>query len=207
MDKRSLWIGIGSGMIVGAVLLQLANVGQNALADNGLEPEQVSSLSREQLENAAKSMNLKLVDNDAELYTETEWVEKKKQESSTLQGETATAPKGTEPAEKPETPVDPQQPSADAADSPTQTSKPETSEPTAPAEPKKQVSFRIRSGSTLVMVAENLEKAGIVDDAKSFIKAGREAKINTKIQVGTYSLEKGESYQSIIDKIIKEPSS
>jgi len=59
----------------------------------------------------------------------------------------------------------------------------------------------------LVMVAENLKEAGIVDDAQAFIKAGKSQGINKKIQVGTYSLEKGESFKSIIAKITKEPSS
>ncbi|MNI96914.1 YceG-like family protein [compost metagenome] len=56
------------------------------------------------------------------------------------------------------------------------------------------------------MVAENLEKSGIVNDAEAFIQAGRVERINTKIQVGTYALEKGESFKSIIAKITKEPS-
>ena len=86
MDKRSLWMGIGSGIIIGAVLLQLATVGQKALSDSNLEPVQPENWTKEQLETAAKSLDMKLVGTQEELYTEAEWVEKKKQESSNMQG-------------------------------------------------------------------------------------------------------------------------
>lgn len=81
MDKRSLWIGIGGGMIVGAVLLQLATVGQKALSDSNLEPVQTAKWTKEELETAAKSLDLKVVGAKDELYTESEWIQKKKQES------------------------------------------------------------------------------------------------------------------------------
>ncbi|MGC5771482.1 hypothetical protein [Paenibacillus pabuli] len=209
MDKRSLWIGLGSGMIVGAVLLQLATVGQNALSDSNLDPEQVpANLTKEQLEMAAKSMDMKLVGTEDELYTETEWVEKKKQESSELQGKAATVPEAAKSAENPEQPEKPQQPAANEGDKQSQISQPKTTEPVTPSSPQTEtVSFKVRSGNSLAIVAGNLEKAGIVDNAEAFIKAGRAERINTKIQVGTYVLEKGESFQSIIAKITKEPSS
>lgn len=91
MDKRSLWIGLGSGMIIGAVLLQLATVGQNALSDSNLDPEQTANMTKEQLETAAKTLDMKLVGSEEELYTEAEWVAKKKQESSELQEYSNTA--------------------------------------------------------------------------------------------------------------------
>ncbi|MEC0123850.1 endolytic transglycosylase MltG [Paenibacillus pabuli] len=209
MDKRSLWVGLGSGMIVGAVLLQLATVGQNALSDSNLDPEQVpANLTKEQLEMAAKSMDMKLVGTEDELYTETEWVEKKKKESSELQGKAATVPEAAKSAENPEQPEKPQQPAANEGDKQSQISQPKTTEPVTPSSPQTEtVSFKVRSGNSLAIVAGNLEKAGIVDNAEAFIKAGRAERINTKIQVGTYVLEKGESFQSIIAKITKEPSS
>ncbi|MFC9708006.1 hypothetical protein ACFTRD_07590 [Paenibacillus sp. NPDC056933] len=209
MDKRSLWIGLGSGMIVGAVLLQLATVGQNALSESNLDPEEVTAnLTKEQLEMAAKSMDMKLVGTEDELYTETEWVEKKKQESSEPQGKTATPPEAAKSAEKPEQPEKPQQPAANEDDAQSKVSQPKTTEPSTPSSPQlEKVSFKVRPGNSLAIVAGNLEKAGIVDNAEAFIKAGRAERINTKIQVGTYALEKGESFQSIIAKITKEPSS
>ncbi|MCG7382531.1 peptidase [Paenibacillus sp. ACRRY] len=209
MDKRSLWIGIGTGMIIGAVLLQLATVGQNALSDSSLETDSAAAnLTKEELESAAKSMDLKLVGTEDELYTEAEWVQKKKQESSEMQGETAAAPEKTEDTSNPEAPTEPQQPASGANESPNNVSEPKATEPSSPNTPQKAtVTFRVRSGNSLAIVAGNLEKAGIVDDAESFIKAGKAERINTKIQVGTYALEKGESFESIIAKITKEPSS
>lgn len=208
MDKRSLWIGLGSGMIVGAVLLQLATVGQNALSDSNLDPEQPANWTKEQLETAAKSLDLKLVGSEEELYTESEWVEKKKQESSELQGTTATSPETVTSAETPAEPEEPQQPTASEGEKQQEVNQPKTTEPSTPSNPKAAtVSFKVRSGNSLAIVAGNLEKAGIVDDAQAFIKAGKAERINTKIQVGTYALEKGESFKSIIAKITKEPSS
>ncbi|WP_405156314.1 hypothetical protein [Paenibacillus sp. FSL K6-0108] len=210
MDKRSLWIGIGSGMIVGAVLLQLATVGQNALSESNLDADlATANLTKEQLEAAAKSMDMRVVASDDVLYTEAEWVAKKKQESSELQGKTATAPEATESAVKPEQPDIPKQPVTNDSDKQNEVNQPKTSEPSTPSSPKATdtVSFKVRSGNSLAIVAGNLEKAGIVDSAQAFIQAGRAERINTKIQVGTYDLQKGESFKSIIAKITKEPSS
>ncbi|MGQ8871792.1 hypothetical protein [Paenibacillus sp. TSA_86.1] len=208
MDKRSLWIGIGSGMIIGAVLLQLATVGQKALSDSSLEPVQPENWTKEQLETAAKSLDLKLVGAQDELYTETEWVDKKKQESSKMQGETAVKPNQSTSSTKLAEPKQPQQPESTDVKDQTQINQPQTTKPATPSKPKgAAVTFKVRSGNSLVMVAENLKDVGIVDDAQAFIKAGNAEGINRKIQVGTYSLEKGESFKSIIAKITKEPSS
>ncbi|MET3942800.1 hypothetical protein ABIC22_005612 [Paenibacillus sp. PvP094] len=211
MDKRSLWIGIGTGMIIGAVLLQLATVGQNALSDSSLETDPAATaanLTKEELELVAKSMDLKLVGTEDELYTEAEWVQKKKQESSEMQGETAAAPKKAEDTSDPAAPTEPQQPASSGNESPNNVSEPKAAEPSSPNTPQKAtVTFRVRSGNSLAIVAGNLEKAGIVEDAQAFIKAGKAERINTKIQVGTYALEKGESFESIIAKITQEPSS
>ncbi|WP_342555488.1 hypothetical protein [Paenibacillus sp. FSL R7-0652] len=208
MDKRSLWIGIGSGMIVGAVLLQLATVGQKALSDSNLEPVQTAKWTKEELETAAKSLDLKVVGAKDELYTESEWIQKKKQESSKLQGKTAVSPDQAANATQPDAPKQPQQPESGNVKGQSQVNQPKTAEPETPNKPKgAAVTFRIRSGNSLSMVAENLKQAGIVEDAQAFIKAGRTEGINRKLQVGTFSLEKGESFKSIMAKITKEPSS
>ncbi|MGN7412268.1 hypothetical protein [Paenibacillus sp. SAF-068] len=207
MDKRSLWIGLGSGMIVGAVLLQLATVGQNALSDSNLDPEQPTNMTKEQLETAAKSLDMKLVGSEEELYTEAEWVTKKKQESSELQGNSATPPETVTSTETPAEPEKPQEPATSEVEGQKEITEPKTTDPVTPNNPKgATVSFKVRSGNSLSIVAANLKNAGIVDDAQAFIKAGKAEKINTKIQVGTYALEKGESFNSIIAKITKEPS-
>lgn len=205
MDKRSLWIGIGSGMIAGAILLQLATVGQKALSDSNLEPVQPDNWTKKQLETAAKSLDMKLVGTQDELYTEAEWVLKKKQESSQMQGKSAEKPEQTTSATQPTEPKQPQEPGASNVKTQAQTNQPKTNTPVTPTKPA--ITFKVRSGNSLAMVAENLKEAGIVDDAQAFIKAGKSQGINKKIQVGTYSLEKGESFKSIIAKITKEPSS
>lgn len=171
MDKRSLWIGIGSGMITGAILLQLATVGQKALSDSNLEPVQRDNWTKEQLETAAKSLDMKLVGTQDELYTEAEWVSKKKQESSQMQGKSAEKPQQTTSAAEPTEPTQPQ------------TDQPKTNTPVTPTKSNgPAVTFKIRSGNSLVMVAENLKEAGIVDDAQAFIKAGKSQGINKKFK-------------------------
>lgn len=208
MDKRSLWIGIGSGMMIGAILLQLATVGQKALSDSNLEPVQPDNWTKEQLETAAKSLDMKLVGSQDELYTEAEWMDKKKQESSNMQGKSVEKPEQTTSAVQPTEPKQPQQPESGDVNAQAQTNQPKTNTPVTPSKPNgPAVTFRVRSGNSLAMVAENLKEVGIVDDAQAFIKAGKAQGINKKIQVGTYSLEKGESFKSIIAKITKEPSS
>lgn len=207
MDKRSLWIGIGSGMMIGAILLQLATVGQKALSDTNLEPAQSANWTKEQIESAAKRMDMKLVGAEDELYTEAEWVQKKKQESSQMQGKTASTPDQASSAVQPAQPDQPQEPKSDNVKGQSEIKQPSTTEPKEPSQPKgASVTFKVRSGNSLAMVAENLKQAGIVNDAAAFVKAGRAEGINRKIQVGTYSLEKGESFKSIIAKITKEPS-
>ncbi|PYE52170.1 endolytic transglycosylase MltG [Paenibacillus barcinonensis] len=208
MDKRSLWIGIGSGMMIGAILLQLATVGQKALSDTNLDPAQSANMTKEQLESAAKSLDMKLVNAADELYTEEEWLQKKKQESSQMQGKTAVTPNKTSSATQPTKPEQPQQPKSDNVKEQSEVKQPTMTEPEEPSQPKGEiVTFKVRSGNSLAMVAENLKQAGVVSDAEAFIQAGRAEGINRKIRVGTYTLEKGESFKSIITKITKEPSS
>lgn len=208
MDKRSLWIGIGSGMIIGAILLQLATVGQKALSDSNLDPMQTDNWTKEQLETAAKSLDMKLVGAQDEVYTEAEWVSKKKQENSQMQGKSAEKPEQATSASQPAEPKQPQKPESSNVKGQSQTNQPKTNTPVTPTKPNgPAVAFKVRSGNSLVMVAENLKEAGIVDDAQAFIKAGKAQGINKKIQVGTYFLQTGESFKSIIAKITKEPSS
>jgi hypothetical protein len=189
-------------------LLQLATVGQKALSDSNLDPMQTDNWTKEQLETAAKSLDMKLVGAQDEVYTEAEWVNKKKQESSQMQGKSAEKPEQATSAAQPAEPKQPQQPESSNVKSQSQTNQPKTNTPVTPTNPNKPaVTFKVRSGNSLVMVAEKLKEAGIVDDAQAFIKAGKAQGINKKIQVGTYFLQTGESFKSIIAKITKEPSS
>lgn len=124
-----------------------------------------------------------------------------------MQGNTATPPETVTSTETPAEPEKPQEPATSEVDGQKEITEPKTTDPVTPSKPNgATVSFKVRSGNSLAIVAANLKNAGIVDDAQAFIKAGKAERINTKIQVGTYALEKGESFKSIIAKITKEPS-
>ncbi|MNV35588.1 YceG-like family protein [compost metagenome] len=76
----------------------------------------------------------------------------------------------------------------------------------APDKPKATanagVVVRIPSGSTLTKTADILEKAEVIKDKASFLKAANQRQINTKIQSGSYTFNKDESLDSILEKLI-----
>lgn len=216
--NRHFMMGLGIGLIVGALLLQMMNLGQN-------QSGQV--WTKQRVEEAAKVLNLKVVEEGAELLTEEEWKLKMEtldqngglddeSESSSDQANSATVP--VEETQKPATPEEPKNPETTQAPqskevspakngSPTPTTsatKPTT--PAAPSKPQKaKVEYKVVSGSTLTGIAEGLEKSGVISDKEAFIKRAKEKKVNTKIRTGTYNFEVGEDYNSIIAKLTAKP--
>lgn len=75
-----------------------------------------------------------------------------------------------------------------------------------PVEPKVTantgVFVRIPSGSTLTKTADILEKAEVIKDKADFLKAANQRGINKKIQSGSYNFNKGETLDSILEKLI-----
>ncbi|SDE68916.1 hypothetical protein SAMN04488542_101398 [Fontibacillus panacisegetis] len=210
--NRHFMMGLGIGLIIGALLLQLMNLGQS----------QTGQLwTKQKIEDAAKELDLKVVENGTELLTEEEWKQKMESldesggldgepESSSNQGESQTKP--VEETKKPATPEEPQTPqdkkvSSVNNESPVTT--PSTEQPAAPAAPAKPkkviVEYKIVSGSTLTGIAEGLEKSGVITDKEAFIKRAKDKKVNTKIRTGTYNFEIGEDFNSIITKLTAKP--
>jgi hypothetical protein len=213
IKNRSFMLGMGTGLITGALLLQLAMIGQGQSQQTSADP---TSLTREQLEEAAAGLNLQISDSSDPKMTEEEWRNKVIKEGN----KTPAAPKKADPAKNPSTPKTPVSSTPSAASKPPASgakpqspNKPQsqgssvTAAPDTPKQPATpQVQYSIVSGSNLRSVASGLEQAGVVVDANAFEAAAQAKKINTKIRTGTYQFAKGEDFGSIITKITKKSS-
>ncbi|MGG3279684.1 endolytic transglycosylase MltG [Paenibacillus solani] len=199
IKNRTFMMGVGTGLVIGAVLLQLMWVGQGTTASV------TQSLTKEELTAAAEALDLQVVEGSDELLTEEQWEEKKLADNDG--SESADKDSSLKPnSEKPAIPQQPKQPGADAdkQESP-QVNKPV--EPKTPAKVKASIQVRIPAGNNLSDVANSLLTAGVIEDKQAFINKATEKKINRTIQSGTYSFTAGESYNSIIAKITAKPSS
>lgn len=190
--NRQFMTGLGIGLIVGALLLQIMMIGQGP---NG------KLQTKEQIEQAAAALNLKVVSADQELLTEEEWQEKAEQEQAGLdegiKSENPVDPSNPDAPNTPGAPDDPDLPGGKGA-----VSVPETTSPASPKEPDKAtVTYKISHGSTLTGVAEGLLKAGVISDKEAFLQAAKDKKINYKVRTGTFTFEQGEDFGSIISKI------
>ncbi|WP_025719839.1 endolytic transglycosylase MltG [Paenibacillus sp. 1-18] len=213
IKNRSFMLGMGTGLVTGALLLQLAMIGQGQSQPSSMDPK---NMTREQLEKAAAGLNLQISDSSDPKMTEEEWRNKVIKEGS----KTPTTPQKAKPAQTPSTPKAPANSAPSTASKPAASTtimknpeQPQTKgsgAATTPDTPKQpatpQVRYSIASGSNLRSVASGLEKAGVVSDASAFEAAAKAQKINTKIRTGTYQFAKGEDFGSIITKITKKPS-
>lgn len=222
MKNRSFLFGLGTGLIIGALLLQL-------MISGGAAP-----LTKEQVLKGAEQLNLKLVEESSE-SSESSPKEAPLDEVD-QDKKAADSSDSTNSADNSQKPVEPSAPAVAASPSPV--ASPKTSEsidkavsPTKPSEPAKPVedsvgkpkdatnptpkapdkpevktdaviSLRIPDGSTLTDTANILSKNGVVKDKDIFLKEANKRKINKKIQTGSYSFIKGESIDSIIEKLI-----
>lgn len=201
IKNRNFIFGLGIGLILGAVLLQLMILGERSMTS--LQPQD-EPMTREQVEQEAKALNLKVVDDAEELMTEQEWKEKIKKDSGNMNGTSVVPPSKADVTEKPDSPQTPEKPEKNTTNTKTPVVKePSTPKSTAPA----QIRYVITKGSNLSNVADGLEQVGVITDKQAFIKAATVKKINQNIQTGTFTFIAGEDYDSIIKKISEKPSS
>lgn len=212
--NRNFMLGLGIGLIIGAFLLQIMNIGQG---------QQNKLVTEEQVRQAAEKLQLKVVGEDEQLLTEAEW--KAKADEKAVEEGSAEEPAQPEKPKAPQTPAAPQEPQSggenasdktaagqsEAADPVTpeqpETKAPEAAEPAGVTEPEPtSVRYKIVYGDTLTSVADGLQKAGIIPSSEAFIKEASKRGINTKIRTGTYSFQVGEKHSSIITKITAKPS-
>ncbi|WP_379147706.1 hypothetical protein [Paenibacillus sp. sgz500992] len=202
IKNRSFMFGLGTGLIAGALLLQVMITG-------GAAP-----LSKEKLIKEAAKLNLTVTDPSATPTATSNTGETGEgTEGSGKEGPAAVVPSANEPAAPASPASTPQaavEPSAAAAPSePATPSKPASEKKpstVAPATPEVAVngsiSVTIPTGSTLTETADLLVKAGVITDKNKFLQTAVSRKANTKIQYGRYSFTKGESNNVIIDKLI-----
>lgn len=186
IKNRFFLLGLGIGITVCALILQLALIGQGAVEGN-----KTSDLSRTELEEQAKTLNLKVYDAKDEVMTEEEWTKLKAEGDLSKQTESGTS------IDTPEKPKNPQ--STDEPKQPTSEKMPE------PVESTEVVKYKVIQGATLNDVADHLSSLHVIQDLDAFLKEANRQKINRKIQTGTYEFERNESTSSIIKKITSAP--
>jgi hypothetical protein len=201
IKNRSFMIGLGSGLVAGALLLQLMNSAGAAVP------------TKEQVVRDAAKLNLKVSEQSEKLLTEEEWAALQEQgsgeDAKTDTGAPAepAAVKSPAPAEAPEgaaspdtaaSPANPSPPGDSAVKTPavTPASAPTSSDPTG-----NEITLRVPNGSTLRDVADLLALGGIIKDTGAFLREGNSRGIAKNIQYGKYSFKKGESLDSIFKKL------
>ncbi|GAB6988943.1 hypothetical protein [Paenibacillus pini] len=205
--NRSFMTGLGIGLLIGALLLQLMLMGQGQSVVESQNPQ--VKLTKEQLEEQASAMKLKIVDPKDQLLTQEEWKQKVISDAAKAKESGVKTPTNGGAAKQPSKPTEPKQPKDNekqtdiTSDKPVSTNKPDT--PKTPSSVK--IEYKISDGKFLQDVAEDLKKAGVISDTNQFIQKGRSKKMSTKIQSGTYYFEPGEDFNSILSKITAKPAS
>lgn len=214
MKNRTFLLGLGVGLIAGALLLQIMLIGQGTAGSQ--------LVTKQQVKEAAARLDLKVVEGSDQLLTAQEWEAKSKEadptqpskQSESKSPDTPKTPASTTKPTEPQSATEPQQPAkpseadkssaASSPDAPGVTT-PQTHKPDAPKKPE-TVTYKISSGDTLSKVADGLKSAGVISDKSAFIKKAVDQKSNYSLQTGTYSFDQGESIVSIITKITSKPS-
>lgn len=193
-------------MIVGAILLQLVNIGKGQTMMNGTQ------LTPEQLQEAAQAQNMQVFSSDQKVYTAEQWKQLQAEEAAKKE-EAQNGSKATSTKE-PEAPTSPQQPKASTNEStskpkqPSNTQNSQTQQSKAPTSPKSpNVIFTINPGENLDDVAFSLKKEGLISSQSEFISKASERKANTKLQIGTFEIGTKQDYDDIISVITGQPSS
>ncbi|WP_059045305.1 MltG/YceG/YrrL family protein [Paenibacillus rubinfantis] len=200
MKNRQFMLGLGCGLIAGALLLQLMLIGQGGNKE---------LYTKEQIERAAVLAGLKVVEVDQELLTEEEWLERTGQATGTPVDETGDAitPVVPEQPAAPTAPANPDKPGTDDGQAAPDAQTDGINGPVTPESPQPAtVEYKIVGGTTLDGVAQGLEQAGVIADKSAFLKTAVSKKINYKVRAGTYTFEVGEDFDSIISKISPKSS-
>ncbi|WP_314586179.1 hypothetical protein [Paenibacillus terrigena] len=183
INKRNFLLGLGSGLILGGVLLQLMLSAPPVKPKN--TNQDLSSFTMEQLEAEAKNLNMQLVPVDSKVYSVAQLQELfKKKEAEWRATLPPVEPVGKQPGVK------------------------GTSESLSTSEKNAEASikaFKVSAGMTLIQVGDKLEDLGIVDSSAKFVAYGKKHGINSKIRTGTYELSADQTYAEIAKEITTKP--
>lgn len=179
INKRNFLLGLGSGLILGSVLLQLM------LAANPEQPKStrsdLSSYTVEQLEGAAEKLNMRLVSADSKVYTENQLNDLFKAKEAEWR---ASLPS-----------VEQKQTNDNAVSASSNEEQTEA--------PKK--TLKIVAGMTLIKVSDKLEELGIITSSEKFVEYGKKHQINSKIRTGFYELSADQTFAQIAKIITTKP--
>lgn len=187
--NRNFMIGLGIGLIAGALLLQLMLIGQGGSSN---------LRTKEEVERAAALLNLKVVEQNAVLLTEEEWRAQNEQNSDSEPGEDASS---VQSPESPSSPVSPASPTVPDSKSEEETDADDSGNGSALNPGTSYIEYKISQGTTLSGVAEGLLQAGIISDKAAFLQQANAKEINYTVRAGAYQFETGEDYASIIKKL------
>lgn len=195
--NRHFMFGLGTGLISGALLLQL-------MISGGAAP-----LTKEEVVKEAARLNLTVTDNAAKSQEDAEGVKEAPGVTEPAAGAPSpgASPVAVQPsaANAPQKPAVPSKPAATAAVKPKSTNAPVKS-PASPAAPEAAangaITVQIPTGITLYETADLLAEAGVVKDKNKFLQVANSRKVNKIIKYGSYSFNNGENINSIIDKLI-----
>lgn len=74
---------------------------------------------------------------------------------------------------------------------------------TTPVAPTGDVKFEVKQGEYLSTVASNLKKLGLIEDSSAFVKKVEEMKLDSKLQIGTFTIPAGSTMEDIAKIITK----
>ena len=177
-SRKSYLYGLGTGLIAGAVLLQLASIGETAV-----------SLSDDELAAAAAASNLVLKDARVTWYTETEVEARVEAALQRMQRE------ASERSEQPDAGADRN------ADKGTEEEGTEAVPPVEAGKPDKVYAFTIASGTELASVAKLLYELGLIDDYNGFLLEMEERGLAGKVQAKHYRFDGVPTLDELIAKL------
>lgn len=190
-NNRRFLIGLGAGMVAGAVLLQLMLIGERRVGD----PTQSVPLSKDNISERAEELGFKVYASDEVLYSKKEYDELAKQKEQ-LANELEAMKKT-----KAESIVQSQQsPPTEAESTERSASAQETTTP-------EKATLVIKPGMNAGSTAKALKELGIIDNADTFYNRIRTLKKQKFIRTGTYEIALSTPIDDIIQKITTRPAS
>lgn len=189
--------GLGIGILVSTILLMISS----SIHKPELSDEEIMSRARElgmvMYTEMSADEGIPKAEEDTEEEKETGETEAAKENEQPKETETTKEdkkPKDTEKAEEDKKPKETEKAGKDEQPK-------ETEQPQNPQPEKTVKEFTIKSGESSNTVAENLQKAGLVDDAQKFNEYLVNEKYDSRILPGTVQIPEGASYKEIAELI------
>lgn len=192
-NNRRFLIGLGAGMVAGAVLLQLMLIGERRVGNL----DQAVPLTKDNISERAEELGFKVYASDEVLYSKKEYDELAKRKEQ-LASELEAMKKA-----KPEPPSTSQETTSSPAQA-ERTEQPAAEQETTTAQTATLV---IKPGMNAGSTAKALKELGIIDNADTFYNRIRALKKQKFIRTGTYEIALSTPIDDIIKTITTRPAS